>query len=307
MKKVYVSLPISGYDIKDVKERAERATRYLAEKGYEAVTPFDVSPDENASYAEHMGRDIHALLDCDAVLFLRGWENSKGCQLERQAAIIYEKEMMHDASTDLYDLERVLPYPPLTCGDIVTYRDCLTTKAVYFRTLEEKNDSGDDCFVASVAKTGDKIYHGHMIFAEDMRLASPREVFDFIYKLDGDMITLKARNNDMEKMIDAYKKAGLVSEANIAQDPKAYECFRHPCLYRTPSGRFAGLEICRLQGCKSRNPYEENTDKAAATESPAKGTAQENPKTHGDFIYTHQPAGTTDIIMGFDPAMENDG
>ena len=110
MKKVYVSLPISGHDINWVKEKAERAAQYLRDKGYEPVTPFDVSQYENASYAEHMGKVINALLNCDAVFFLRGWEKSTVCQLERYAAMIHHKEMMHDASAGQEDFERVLPY-----------------------------------------------------------------------------------------------------------------------------------------------------------------------------------------------------
>ena len=131
-KKVYISLPISGYDIEAVKDRAGRAAKYLQDKGYEPITPFDVSPDNEATYAAHMGKDIHALLECDAVFFLYGWWNSKGCQLERMAAMIYGKEMMHDASKGSVEFERVLPYPPFMKGDIVTYNGCLSTKAVFF-------------------------------------------------------------------------------------------------------------------------------------------------------------------------------
>ena len=38
-----------------------------------------------------MGNDIAALLECDAVLFLEGWQVSKGCQLEHKAAELYDK------------------------------------------------------------------------------------------------------------------------------------------------------------------------------------------------------------------------
>ena len=94
MKKVYISLPISGLKIEEVKQNAEKAAEYLRKAGYEPVSPFDVSPNEDVSYAHHMGKDIEALLECDAVLFLRGWKYSKGCQLERYAAMIYNKEII---------------------------------------------------------------------------------------------------------------------------------------------------------------------------------------------------------------------
>jgi len=89
-KKIYISLPITGHE--DLaKLRAE-----VGQKGFDAVTPFDVSPDSNASYAEHMGRDIQALLECDAVYFCRGWQDSKGCQAEYEVAKIYGKQMVFE-------------------------------------------------------------------------------------------------------------------------------------------------------------------------------------------------------------------
>ena len=90
-KKVYISLPISGRELDNVKEEAAIAKSEIESLGFEAVTPFEISPDENASYATHMGNDIAALLECDAIVLLHGWEQSKGCNLEMQAAQIYQK------------------------------------------------------------------------------------------------------------------------------------------------------------------------------------------------------------------------
>lgn len=91
--KVYISCPITGHDIEKVKEQIYNAALSIHEEGNVAVSPLEVSPNPEASYAEHMGRDIQALLECDAVLFLKGWETSKGCKLEMQAALIYNKQL----------------------------------------------------------------------------------------------------------------------------------------------------------------------------------------------------------------------
>lgn len=95
-KKIYISLPITGLDKDTVISKANDRKKLISFKGYEPVTPFDVSPDSNASYAEHMGRDIQALLECDAVYFCRGWQDSKGCQEEYEVAKIYGKQMVFE-------------------------------------------------------------------------------------------------------------------------------------------------------------------------------------------------------------------
>lgn len=95
MKKIYISLPITGHDIDEVKACCEHAAGTLKGKGFIPVIPFEISPDTDASYSEHMGNDIRALLDCDGIIFLDGWERSKGCRLELAAAIIYGKDIIN--------------------------------------------------------------------------------------------------------------------------------------------------------------------------------------------------------------------
>lgn len=94
-KKVYISLAITGHE-NLAKLRAEVRQKELRQKGFDAITPFDISPDPNASYAEHLGKDIQALLECDAIYFCRGWQDSKGCQAEYEVAKIYGKQMVFE-------------------------------------------------------------------------------------------------------------------------------------------------------------------------------------------------------------------
>lgn len=94
--KIYISLPISGQDIEKVEASCIFASGVIEKKGHIPVSPLEVSPDPDASYAEHMGRDIKALLECNAVLLMDGWERSKGCQLEYRAAELYHKKIYFD-------------------------------------------------------------------------------------------------------------------------------------------------------------------------------------------------------------------
>ena len=94
--KIYISIPITGQDIEQVEARLIFAKAVLERKGHTPVSPLDVSDNPDASYAEHMGRDISALLDCDAVVFLDGWQESKGCALEHAADKIYNKLITYE-------------------------------------------------------------------------------------------------------------------------------------------------------------------------------------------------------------------
>lgn len=92
-KKIYISLPISGRSIEAVKSECSHAKIDIENRGFEAVSPLEVSDDPDATYSEHMGKDIAALLDCDAAVFLDGWIGSKGCMLEFHTCQIYSKHI----------------------------------------------------------------------------------------------------------------------------------------------------------------------------------------------------------------------
>jgi hypothetical protein len=112
-KKLYISLPISGRNLEDVKRRANTLKNDFVSEEYEAVTPFDICPDSTLPYSELMGRDIAGLLECDAVLFDYDWQESKGCRAEHSIAQIYGKSIytikderiVSDADNRLYSME----------------------------------------------------------------------------------------------------------------------------------------------------------------------------------------------------------
>lgn len=108
MKKIYISLPINSM-IDSVEERNEEACNWVVSHiegrypGYEevqCVSPIDINslePDnlsEARDWQKYMGKDIEALLRCDAILMCNGWQNnSKGCMCEFETARIYEKDI----------------------------------------------------------------------------------------------------------------------------------------------------------------------------------------------------------------------
>lgn len=56
--KLYISTPISGRPLIEAKHHAECIKEVLESHGHECITPFDVCPETDKSYAHYMGRDI---------------------------------------------------------------------------------------------------------------------------------------------------------------------------------------------------------------------------------------------------------
>ena len=92
-KKVYLSLPISGYDLTERIETALKVELNLHEKGYDVFNPLDNGLPHEASTHEHMKADIKALLDCDIVLFMSGFNRSAGCHTELTVAMAIGMEI----------------------------------------------------------------------------------------------------------------------------------------------------------------------------------------------------------------------
>lgn len=84
MKRIYISLPITGYDLAERREAARQQRERLLANGWVVVDPLnqqDSIPDE-ATWEEHMRYDLKLLLTCDAIYMMAGWYNSRGCMTE---------------------------------------------------------------------------------------------------------------------------------------------------------------------------------------------------------------------------------
>lgn len=96
--KIYISIPITGHDYDTQKKKAEKIAALIQMAGHEPVNPFRIPlpPEEGLTekekYAYYMSCDMEYLLTCDAIYLSQGWQESKGCQLEKAAADIYQLE-----------------------------------------------------------------------------------------------------------------------------------------------------------------------------------------------------------------------
>jgi hypothetical protein len=87
MKKAYLSMPISGYDIEERIDHAKEVKQSLLNFYDDVVTPFDACPyDPNKTYGECMKDCLAELIKCDIIIMDRDWIQSNGCRIELEVA-----------------------------------------------------------------------------------------------------------------------------------------------------------------------------------------------------------------------------
>lgn len=87
--RIYISLPITSCPDK-AREKADLVKAALSRKGHSPVNPFEVYAGKNPTYEDYICCDLRAMLDCDAVLFCNGWEQSCGCNIEHDVAMRFK-------------------------------------------------------------------------------------------------------------------------------------------------------------------------------------------------------------------------
>ena len=85
-KTIYLSAPISGYNIDERRETFERVENELKKLGYKVLSPMKNGLSQNEPTSHHMKRDIILLLQADAIFLMTGWNRSAGCLTELHVA-----------------------------------------------------------------------------------------------------------------------------------------------------------------------------------------------------------------------------
>lgn len=110
-KKIFVSIPMSGVENTVLSRYRRTESKIKADEKlseYEIVAPYkffdyftedgvkgDCTSDIGVT-AFCMGKDIELVIGCDAIYSCDGWEESKGCRVERYTANVYGLEMYNE-------------------------------------------------------------------------------------------------------------------------------------------------------------------------------------------------------------------
>lgn len=92
--KIMISQPMRGKTNEQIRaERAELILKLEAE-GHEVIdTVLDIS--ENKSPLFYLSKSIELLDKADAVVFMPGWQQARGCRIEETCAKEYRKFLMY--------------------------------------------------------------------------------------------------------------------------------------------------------------------------------------------------------------------
>lgn len=105
--KAMIVQPMAGKTEQEIMDARNRAKEQLEDIGYEVVnTLFDIDEDwAMATGTVHipvlyLGESLKAMSQCHAVYFCKGWETTRGCMVEHEAAMLYGLHKFYENVAD---------------------------------------------------------------------------------------------------------------------------------------------------------------------------------------------------------------
>lgn len=90
--KIMISQPMKGKTNEQIREERAELVKRLQEEGHEVVdTVFENAPTDEDVAIFMLSQSIRYIGKVDAVVFMQGWENARGCKIEHEVALKYGK------------------------------------------------------------------------------------------------------------------------------------------------------------------------------------------------------------------------
>lgn len=88
--KIMISQPMSGKTNEQILSERKELVKELQNEGHIIIdTVLDIS--ENKSPIYYLAKSIELLDQADAVIFMKGWQEARGCRVEHFIALEYGK------------------------------------------------------------------------------------------------------------------------------------------------------------------------------------------------------------------------
>lgn len=90
--KIIISQPMNGKTEEQIRNERASLVKELEEKGYEVIdTIFAEKAPEGDARLYYLAKSIEAMSKVDAIIFMPGWEKARGCKIEHEIAVKYNK------------------------------------------------------------------------------------------------------------------------------------------------------------------------------------------------------------------------
>lgn len=102
--RVMISQPMRGLTADDIAETKAQAVKKIEDMGYTVVNSLfdeDYVSEEDLECVQHkslffLAQALEAMSMCDAVYFCKGWQDTRGCQIEHKAAEAYGLAILYE-------------------------------------------------------------------------------------------------------------------------------------------------------------------------------------------------------------------
>lgn len=95
--KIMISQPMRGKTNEQIREERADLVKRLQEEGIEVIdTVFEEAPADEDIAIYMLSQSIRYIGKVDALYFMKGWENARGCKIEHEVAVAYGKKVFYE-------------------------------------------------------------------------------------------------------------------------------------------------------------------------------------------------------------------
>ncbi len=91
--KIMISQPMNGKTTEQIKKERAELVKELESQGYEVIDTIfaEETPKDCDTSIYYLSKSIEAIGKVDGLVFMKGWEQARGCRIENQVALAYGK------------------------------------------------------------------------------------------------------------------------------------------------------------------------------------------------------------------------
>ena len=95
--RVMISQPMKGKSVEQIRDERAKLVEELEADGHEVVDTIFGDPPKTENIALWcLGKSLEAMSEVDAVYFMSGWKDARGCRIEHLRCVDYDVTILKD-------------------------------------------------------------------------------------------------------------------------------------------------------------------------------------------------------------------